>query len=155
MIFVLVGTQDSPFLRILKETEKAIKDLNLKEKVYAQVGKTSFSSKLITTQKYFVGKEYEKLIYKARILITHGGAGILFKGIHLGKKIIAIPRKMELGEHNDNHQNELVTKLSKLGYIYEAKNSVKKALLDIDAFDPKPYTLKNDLLNAVENFIEE
>jgi UDP-N-acetylglucosamine transferase subunit ALG13 len=155
MIFVLLGTQDSPFLRILKETEKAIKELDLKEKVYAQVGETVFSSKLIKTKAYFTSEEYENLMDKARVIITHGGAGILFQAIHLEKKIIAMPRKMQLGEHNDNHQNELVKKLSELGYIYEAKSSIKKALLDINAFQPKPYALKNDILNTVRKFIEE
>ncbi|MDR0691327.1 MAG: hypothetical protein LBF32_04760 [Streptococcaceae bacterium] len=154
MIFVLVGTQDSPFLRILKETEEAIQELDLKEEVYAQTGDTPFNSKLMKTQAYFMGKKYERLMHEARVIITHGGAGILFKAIHLGKKVIAMPRKMEFGEHNDNHQMELVKKLSELGYIYEAKNSIKEALLDIGVFQPKPYILKNDLLKAVHDFIE-
>ena len=155
MIFVLVGTPDSPFWRILNETEKAIQKLGLKEEVYAQTGCTPFSSKLITTQTYFIGQEYEKLMHQARVIITHGGAGVLFKAIHLGKKVIAMPRKMEFGEHNDNHQAELVTKLFELGLIYEAKGSIKEALLNIDAFQPKSYALKNNLLKAVHNFIEE
>lgn len=154
MLLVLLGTQDSPFPRILKKTEEAILNLPITEEVYAQTGITSFQSRKMIMKDYFLDAEYDRLFQEARIIITHGGAGILFKAIHLGKKIIAVPRCAELGEHNDNHQKELVGKLVELGFIYEAKESIEEAILAVENFEPKPYNLKNDILKTIIEFIE-
>ena len=44
MILVLLGTQDKPFLRLLKMVSKEIDKGNIKEKVVAQTGYTTFSN---------------------------------------------------------------------------------------------------------------
>ena len=49
MILVLLGTQDKPFLRLLKMVSKEIDKGNIKEKVVAQTGYTTFSNEKITT----------------------------------------------------------------------------------------------------------
>lgn len=46
MILVLLGTQDKPFLRLLKMVSKEIDKGNIKEKVVAQTGYTAFSDKI-------------------------------------------------------------------------------------------------------------
>ena len=48
MILVLLGTQDKPFLRLLKMVSKEIDKGNIKEKVVAQTGYTTFSNEKIT-----------------------------------------------------------------------------------------------------------
>jgi len=154
MILVLLGTQDSPFPRILKETEEAIHRLRLPEKVYAQTGTTVYQSNLIEIHEYFLGEEYQNMLGKARIIITHGGAGTMFDAIHLGKKIIVLPRLAELGEHNESHQGELVRKLADLGLVYEARQGITRALIAMEKFIPKPYNLSNNLIEAITNFIE-
>lgn len=155
MIFVLLGTQDSPFPRILEETEHAIRELGITEEVYAQTGTTDYKSLRLITKDYFVGQEYDDLFTNARLILAHGGAGVLFKAIHLGKKVIALPRLAVFGEHNDSHQVELVEKLAKSGYIYWAKDSILNALKEIDNFTPKAYDLENNVVEAVQMFIDE
>jgi UDP-N-acetylglucosamine transferase subunit ALG13 len=154
MILVLLGTQDSPFPRILRETEEAVKHLGLKDEIYAQIGTTNYHSTRMHIKDYYVGDEYEKLFRKADIIIAHGGAGVLFKAMHLGKKVIAMPRLAELGEHNESHQGELVTKLAEGKYIYEAKGTITDALLEINSFQPRPYDLHNDIAEQIEDYIE-
>ena len=154
MIFVLLGTQDSPFPRLLKEVEQALFELEITEKIYAQIGETPFKSEKMITKNYFLGEEYKQLLQKARIIITHGGAGILFNAIHLRKKIIAVPRRADFGEHNDNHQQELIQKLASLEFIYESKNGIKEAILAIETFQPKFYTTKNTIIETITAFIE-
>ena len=154
MIFILLGTQDSPFPRILKETEEAANVLNLTEDIYAQAGTTNYSSDRLVVNDYFLGQEYSQLIKDARLIITHGGAGILFKCIHLGKKIICQPRLADLGEHNDNHQLELVEKLAQAGYIYQAKGSILEAMKEIDSFTPAVYQNQNTIAQEIQSFID-
>ena len=73
MILVLLGTQDKPFLRLLKMVSKEIDKGNIKEKVVAQTGYTAFSDKNMESFDFKNKEEIEKLIDKARIIITHAG----------------------------------------------------------------------------------
>ena len=92
MILVLLGTQDKPFLRLLKMVSKEIDKGNIKEKVVAQTGYTTFSNEKITTFDFKSKDEIEKLIDKARIIITHAGVGTITECLEKGKKIIVVPR---------------------------------------------------------------
>jgi len=154
MILILLGTQDSPFPRILEETENAVNELGLTEEIYAQVGTTPFSSQRMIVKDYFLGEEYNELIKNARLIIAHGGAGILYKAIHLGKKVICQPRRADLGEHNDDHQEELAEKLASAGYIYLAKGTILEAMKEIDNFTPAKYEIKNTIVEEIGNFID-
>ena len=42
LIFVILGTQDKQFPRILKSLEKEIKNGNIKEKIIVQAGSTKY-----------------------------------------------------------------------------------------------------------------
>ncbi|MDR2833987.1 MAG: hypothetical protein LBV67_09755 [Streptococcaceae bacterium] len=154
MILVLLGTQDSPFPRILQEVEKAMKQLNIDEEIYAQTGTTNYQSERLIVKDYFLGEEYERLIHDARLIICHGGAGILYKCIHLGKKIIAMPRLAQLGEHNDNHQVELVHQLASFGYVLEVSGTMEEAMKEADSFIPKKYEAKNTIVPEIVTFID-
>ena len=103
MILVLLGTQDKPFLRLLKMVSKEIDKGNIKEKVVAQTGYTAFSDKNIESFDFKNKEEIEKLIDKARIIITHAGVGTITECLEKGKKIIVVPRLKKYLEHTNDH----------------------------------------------------
>lgn len=92
MILILLGTQDKPFARILKAMSREIKKGNIKDKVIAQIGCTKFSDEKIKTFDFVSKEELQELIDKARIIITHGGVGIITECINKDKKVIVVPR---------------------------------------------------------------
>ncbi|SKA09273.1 UDP-N-acetylglucosamine transferase subunit ALG13 [Pilibacter termitis] len=154
MILIVLGTQDSPFPRILKECEIAAEKLGLTEEIIAQIGTTKYESTRISLKAYYERTEFLRLIEQARVVITHGGAGTIYQCLHSGKKIIVMPRNAEFGEHNDNHQFELTEVLARDGYVLRADTSLVASLSEIDNFTPKPYVTQNDILEVVEQFIE-
>jgi len=58
-----------------------------------------------------------ELYDRASLIITHAGTGSLIKGVKKGKKVIAIPRLVKLGEHIDDHQLEILNEFVQMEYV--------------------------------------
>ena len=113
MILILLGTQDKPFNRLLEAVDKAINDGYIKEEVIAQIGFTKYKSKNIKTFELIPKEEYENIIGRADLIITHAGVGSILTGLNKNKKVIAAARLKEYGEHTNNHQLQILNELTK------------------------------------------
>lgn len=156
MIFLTVGTQDKQFYRLLEIVDNAIKKGIVKEEVIAQVGHTKFESKNIKTYKFMSDKKLNEYIDKADLVVTHGGVGILTSSLMKKKKIFAIPRLEMYKEHINNHQEQIVNKFYKLGYIkkIESYDDFVREYKNLNKFKPKYPVFNNEkLLSIVSDFI--
>ena len=140
MVFVTVGTQANGFLRCLREVEMLIDKYNIHDEVIAQIGHTEYATSKFKTIRFLGEEEFVGLINKADIVITHAGSGAIFKSIKSGKKIIAMARLHRYNEMVDDHQAELVKKLSMEGYIIDGSQSLIEAWPKLINFVPR----KND-----------
>lgn len=157
MILVLLGTQNNSFHRLLEEIENCIKEGIIKEEVVVQAGYTKFKSYRMRIIDLMSKEQLEKFQDEAEIIITHGGVGSIISSIKKGKKVIAIPRLHEYGEHVNNHQKEIVKKFNDEGYIIGISDvkQLKEALVKIKEFNPRKYKLNNKLmLKTIEEFID-
>lgn len=137
MIFVTLGTQDKPFSRILDLIDKS----GIQEDVVVQGGFTSFKSPKMQMHTYFSPYELNDNLMKSRIVVTHGGVGSIMQGLKLKKKIIALPRLAKYGEHQNDHQLEIVGAYAKRGYILEWQEgeSFDDVLLRAESFKPTQF----------------
>ena len=95
---------------------------------------------------------------KADIIITHGGVGSIISSIQKGKKVIAVARRHEYGEHVNNHQEEIVNLFHEKGYIIGINqvSDLEDAIKKISDFKPKKYQSNNNkMLQIIEDFIEQ
>lgn len=158
MVLILLGTQNNSFHRLLEEIEKNIKDGIIKEEVIVQAGYTKFESKNMKIFGLIPKEELEKLQSQASLIITHGGVGSIITSIRKKKKVIAVPRIHEYGEHVNNHQMEIVKNFNEQGYIIgiEKVEDLKQAIIKSEEFIPKTYTINNKLiLKTIEEFIDK
>ncbi len=157
MILVLLGTQDKPFERILKAVAKQIDKGNIKEKVVAQIGCTSFEHKKIKTFDFVSKEEIEKLIEKAKLIITHAGVGTITECISKGKKVIVIPRLKKYGEHTNDHQLQITKEFAMKDYVlplYDTKN-LSKILEKAKTFKPVKYESNSEnFKNKIKDYID-
>lgn len=137
MIFVILGTQDIPFNRMLEMVDNLIERYNISEEVIAQVGNTEYNSKHFTCIPFMNERDFQKHIKQASAIITHAGSGALFSAIKSGKKTIAVARLKEYNEMPDNHQTELVKKLSLEGYILNGTYGLDSAWQQLSDFHPR------------------
>ena len=151
MVFVTLGTQAKDFSRCLKMIEALVKDKVITEPVFAQTGHTKYQPEEIECVRFISEKEYNERISEARIVISHAGTGALFSSIAQGKKVIAIARLSKYGEMVNDHQTEIVKKLSEGGYILDGTNDLRTAWKAAQCFTPK----KGDFMCTIPARIEQ
>ncbi len=157
MILVLLGTQNNSFHRLLEEVEKNIEDKTIKEEVIVQAGYTKYESNKMKIMDLMSKEQLSKFQDEASLIITHGGVGSIVSSIEKGKKVIAVPRKHEYGEHVNNHQIQIVKDFNDKGYIIGIENveDLKGAIIKSKIFEPVKYQPNNQkMLKIIENFIE-
>lgn len=122
MILISLGTQEHQFTRLLKYIKELDeKDFFENKEVFIQSGftknieKFQFSQNIITKDFF---DDFDELIEKCELLITHGGVGTIISGLIKEKQIFAIARKSNQKEHIDDHQEELLNKLEKEKYLH-------------------------------------
>jgi len=158
LIFVILGTQDKEFPRLLEAIDLEIKNKNIKEKVVVQAGSTKYVSKNMTILDYIPMNEFKNYIEKSSYIITHGGVGTILDSLNLGKKIIAVPRLKEYGEHENDHQVQIIEEFSKLVYIINGSdlNKLGDNIKLLSSFIPKQYVSNNkNMINLLESYIEK
>lgn len=158
MIFVILGTQDKNFDRLLKEIDNQIIAGNIKDKVIVQAGYTKYKSDNMEVFDLISIKKFNDLIDKANFIITHGGVGSILSSLKKGKKIIVVPRLSKYKEHTNDHQLQITKKLSDEGYILSCNNikNLKSKIKEINKFVPKKYIGGNEIMiDTIKNFIEK
>ena len=157
MILVTLGTQDKQFYRLLEAVQKQIDNKFIKEKVIVQAGCSSdFKSEDMEIFDLIPMDEFDKLISKCDILITHGGVGSIITGIKNDKKVIAAARLFRYGEHVNDHQLQIIDNFEKSGYIVKLDNfdELDKVISNLKKFKQKKYKSNTDKFNkAVKNII--
>lgn len=158
MILVVLGTQDKTFERLIEKIDKEIINGNIKDEVIVQAGNTKYTSNRMKIVDFLSINEFQNLIKKCDLLITHGGAGSILDGIYNHKKVIAVPRLAKYKEHVNDHQLQIVREFSKLGYILGCENveELPIYLEKVKTFIPKEYKSSNEkMLKIIEDFIEK
>jgi len=134
MIFVTVGTTGHSFDRLMKKMDELAAEGDIEEEIVAQIGNTEYEPSNFS---WFKFDDYEKIkgyMMKARIVISHAGAGSIYTALEFNKPVIAVPRQAQFNEHYNDHQIELAEALSKTGKcisvinIDELKNAITMAI---------------------------
>ncbi len=159
MIFVVLGTHERPFLRLVKEIDKLCLEGKIKEKIIVQLGFTEykFRAKNIEVYEFIPHSKFENIMKKSRIVITHGGAGSIMSAIRLKKPIIVVPRLAVYGEHADDHQLQIVEEMSKYGAIIPVLD-IKKlyhAIKKIEKIKPKIPKLERPVFKIIKEKLKE
>ncbi len=152
MIFVTLGSQKFQFDRLLQ----AVDELKTDEEIFAQIGYSNYEPKNYEYKKFLDRDEFENVMDKADIVITHGGTGAIIGAVKKGKKVIAVPRLKKYGEHVDDHQLQLVGQFKELNLIYACDEGMEleKALKIVKINDYKTYESNTQtIIKSLEDFI--
>lgn len=139
MIFVTIGTQQQNFERLFRYIDK----INVDEEIIVQKGKNNYTFKNsnVICYDYLSYDEMKKILSNARVVITHGGGGTIFKALNLKKKIIVVPRLSKYKEHINDHQLEFSMYLKDKNYCFVVENEEEfiESLNKIDKYKFSKY----------------
>lgn len=156
MIFVTLGSQKFQFDRLLKEIDRLIKTGRITEEVFAQTGYSTYQPKYFLYKNFLNREEFKKCIEKSSFVITHGGTGAIISSLKIGKKVIAVPRRVEFGEHVDNHQLQLLAQFDELNLVsacYEL-NDLEDHLIGIGNLKFAAYHSNTEkIVSSIDQFL--
>lgn len=157
MIFVTVGSQKFQFNRLLKELDMLVEEKSIKEDIFAQTGYSDYKPKNYKYKNFLDRDEFKEIMEKSNKVITHGGTGAIVGAVKQGKKVIAVPRLKEYGEHVDNHQLQIINEFEKMQFINAVKEIDKLgyAIEKIESYNSKNYISNtNNIIESIDNFIK-
>lgn len=158
MILVVLGTQDKQFTRLLDDVSREIELGHIKGEVVVQAGQTKYKSDKMKILDLLPAPEFDKLMDKADLIITHGGAGTILSAIKKGKKIIATPRLAKYKEHHNDHQKQIIDEFKRMGYIldYNENDNLGDVIKKSEKFKPKKFVSNTqNMIELLENYIED
>lgn len=117
MIFITLGSQKFQFNRILKKIDELIEKDLIKEEVFAQIGYSDYRPINYKYKDFLDREKFSKLMKSSTLVITHGGTGAIITAVKAGKKVIAVPRLAQYGEHVDDHQLQLLKQFDSMNLI--------------------------------------
>lgn len=152
MIFVTVGTHDQGFDRLIEKCDQIADQID--ENIIMQIGASKYIPR---NAEYFDFSDYEdilRLIKKARIVITHDGAGSILNCLINQKPTIVVPRLKIFNECKYNNKLDLALELERLGKIYlvkDIKNLNMNLILNMKI--KQNFEIKNTLLTNMIKYI--
>ena len=115
MIFATVGTQ-LPFDRLLLALDTWAA-LHPDEQVVAQTGRSANRYAHLQTCAHLDQRAFAATCAAARVIVAHAGMGTILTALDLGKPLILMPRRADLGEHRNDHQRDTAAEMGRLSNV--------------------------------------
>ncbi len=117
MIFVTVGSQKFQFDRLIKAVDDLVASGKAEGGAFAQTGACTYVPRHMGHEAFLDREGFRARMDACDVVVTHGGTGAIIGAVKDGKKVIAVPRRAEFGEHVDDHQAEIVGQFGEMGLI--------------------------------------
>jgi UDP-N-acetylglucosamine transferase subunit ALG13 len=161
LIFVTVGSRNYPFNRLFIELDKLCEEGIIKDKIFAQIGSSSYIPKNYEYKDYITQDEFLEKVKESKYVITHGASGSIMKALNENKKVIAVTRLEKYGEHINDHQIQNNEAFGENGYVIPVfeMNELKDAIIKIQTGKDNLKKWENKdpmaIVNLIDNFIQE
>lgn len=101
MIFVTVGTQLA-FPRLIAAMDRFAATSD--EEVIAQTGTEDTAYSHLTVRPFMDPVSFDEAFTRARLVVAHAGIGSILSAKRHARPLIVMPRRLEFGEHRNDHQ---------------------------------------------------
>lgn len=119
LLFATVGAT-LPFPRMVEAVHHLKASGAIAEDVLIQHGDTPRPSHDVPGVSYVDTLSFEEVqavLKEADLVLCHGGTGSLITALRAGCRVVAMPRRHRLGEHYDDHQEEITSAFAARGLI--------------------------------------
>lgn len=128
MIFVTVGEQ-LPFDRLVRTVDEWA--AASEQEVFAQTGRTGCKLVNIKHQDFLPPEQFKEKFVAADFIVAHAGMGTIIAALEMGKPILIMPRRANLGETRNDHQAATAKRFLAQNYVSVAFDE-KELLTKLD-----------------------
>lgn len=124
LTFVTVGAT-LPFPRLIRAALELKRAGGLPGEVVVQYGDEEVADPGIpgvTLRRTIPFDDIQRMLRDADMVICHGGTGSMITALRAGCRVIAFPRRHDLGEHYDDHQEEICRIFANRGLVQSVWN---------------------------------
>ncbi len=156
MILVTVGMQLG-FDRLIAAMDTLAPQLGTP--VIAQTGAGNLQPVNMEAHPSLQPDEFQDLMERCKLVVSHAGIGTVLNAQRIGRPIILMPRRANLGEHRSDHQMATCAQLENRSGIFVAwevgqlGEKITQAMAYVGAV-PAHSTSADDLRASVARFIE-
>jgi UDP-N-acetylglucosamine transferase subunit ALG13 len=125
--FVGVGLAGQPFDRLLQVVDRAAESGVLPQPIIAQVGTATYKPKNFEATRWLEPDAVEAHIRDSEVIICHTGSGLISASLKTGRRPLAMARSASHGEHFDDHQRQLLSKLGEIGLVVPIEDEITEA----------------------------
>jgi UDP-N-acetylglucosamine transferase subunit ALG13 len=141
LLFATVGAT-LPFDRLTASVAELARQGVIPETVVMQTGVGGLRPEGFETHETLPLETMLSHLRDADLVVCHGGTGSLITALREGCRIVAMPRRFDLGEHYDDHQSEITSAFEARGLIAVARSSedLPRALEVVRSREPRVAT---------------
>ena len=157
MIFLTVGTQ-FPFDRLVKAVDMAVGQNGFNEKIFAQIGSSSYQPSSFDVVASMEKEVFDKHIYEASGIIAHAGMGTITMALENHKPLLVMPRLKKHGEVVNDHQVAIAREFEKLEHILVASTEyeIPEKIKQLKSFVPQPRKVQTKaVVERISRFFNE
>jgi UDP-N-acetylglucosamine transferase subunit ALG13 len=125
MIFATVGTQ-LPFDRLL-ETLDRWAARRPTTRVHAQTGHSGRRFASLRCTPFLAPEAFRAAAASAQVIVGHAGTGTILTAAELGKPVVVMPRRADLGEHRTDDQIATAREMRRLPHVTVAETGIALA----------------------------
>lgn len=156
-LFVPLGTQKFPFNRLIEALNGLVeRGLYKPEEIVMQSSIYEVEPKF-THYELIPAAQFDELIDKAELVITHSGVNSIISCMKRKKPLIIMPRLKKYGEHVDNHQVE-IAELMKQKFdvvVVEDLSKLEEVIETAKHHEYKTWVSHNvELVNAIKELVD-
>ena len=156
MIFVTVGHQ-MPFDRLIRVVD-AWAEREGRADLFGQIGEGSYWPSYFPAAPFLTPAQFQERMQRSDAIVSHAGTGTIIAGLQLGKAILVLPRRADLGETRNDHQFATADHFERAGYILVARSEAELAakMDELETFSPSERlggTASPELLDRIRAFI--
>lgn len=156
-LFVPLGTQKFPFNRLIEALNGLVeKGLYKPEEIVMQSSIYEVEPKF-THYELIPAAQFEELIDKAKLVITHSGVNSIISCMKRKKPLIIVPRLKKYGEHVDDHQLEIAELMKQKFDVIVVKDLSKLdvAIEEATHHEYKPWVSHQaELVSAIKEIVD-
>jgi UDP-N-acetylglucosamine--N-acetylmuramyl-(pentapeptide) pyrophosphoryl-undecaprenol N-acetylglucosamine transferase len=119
--FLAVGTHLDPFDRVVRMVDEAVQAGILPTPVRAQTGVSTYRPEAFVTRAWMRPAEIDAAMADSDVIVCHAGTGLIARSLETGRVPLVVARRAALGEHVDDHQEQIVAKLADYGLVTEVR----------------------------------